>query len=147
MITDIEMFKRGIGLLQQNPKSQACLKFAMLAGWNFALLESPLMAYVAWNNYMPKELRVSEDAFLDKGETPDPMTRAEMEEIRVIEKVPSDAMAKGFDPFYTWKFPTPKQSHKAIFKQREIEKAKKDYFEKYTNHSKPMKDTYMESEI
>jgi hypothetical protein len=147
MKTDIEMFKRGIGLLQQNPKSQACLKFAMLAGWNFALIESPIMAYVAWNTYLQTELKVNEDAFVDRGETPEQMTRAEMEEIRVIEKVPSDPLAKGFDPFYFWKFPRPKQSPKYIKKQREIESARQEYLSKYTTQNKPMRNQYMESEI
>lgn len=138
-IEDIEMYKRGIGLLQNNPDSIACLKFCRLAAWNFALHESPLMAVAAWNALLPTELKVNIDAFEDKGETPDWMTKAEMEEIRKIEGVTDDPMEKGFDPFYTWKFPQPRQSPLFIKRDKEMREAKAKFYEKYLPRPNTMK--------
>jgi hypothetical protein len=137
-IPEIEMFKRGIGLLQNNPDSHACLVFCRIAAWNFSFVESPAMAVAAWNMYLPSKLKVNIDAFDDKGITPEWMTKSEMEEIRKIEGVTDNPMEEGFDPFYTWKFPQPTQSEIFIKQQKDLQKARAEYLEKYTQRNKTM---------
>jgi hypothetical protein len=130
-VDDHKNFARALVLLRENPDCQACLKFAHNAGWNFARLETHLMAYAMWNAYLPNRLKINYDAFEDKGVTPEHMTRHEMEKIQKLEGVTNDPMKKGFQPFYFWTFGIPKQSPKYIKQQQEIEKEKAKYYEKY----------------
>ena len=127
----IKTYKRALVLLRENQISQACLVFARIAGWNFAFAESPAMAMVVWNLFLPKSLRVNIDAFEDKGQTPDHLTQDQKSEIKILEGIPNDPKHKDFQPFYEWGLPRPNQSPiemEQIFKMRE---AKEEYFRKY----------------
>ena len=124
-------FARALKLLRANLDSDACVRFAQIEGWNFSFYEDPLMAAAMWNNYLPCKVRVGHDAFIDKGITPEHLTRSEMEEIQELEGVTNDPMKEGFQPFYTWTFSVPKQSKVYIDQQRKYQEAKERYIAKY----------------
>lgn len=138
-IDPIQHFKKAISLLQNNPDCEACLAYGRIAGWNYALEETPLLITALWNAMLPKKLHVGHDAFEDKGWTPENMTRNQMEKIQEIEKVPTDPMVKGFDPFYFWKMPYPTQSKVFIQKQHEMRKLKDDWYKKHCPEPPKMK--------
>jgi len=124
-------FARALNLLRKNSDSEACMAFARNAGWNFAHLETPLMAVAMWNVYLPPKLRINYDAFDDKGETPEHLTKLQMQEIQHLEGVPTDPFHPDFQPFYDWTFGIPIQSKLFIERERKYEQAKAEYFEKY----------------
>lgn len=135
-------FVRALILLRENPSSKSCLAFARIAGWNFSFSESPLMAVSCWNAYLPSCQRVNYDAFEDKGETPDHLTKSQMQEIQMLEGVTTDPHADGFQPFYTWSLSHPTQSRVYIERVRSLDEAKKAYFSKYvktTNKIEPQR--------
>ena len=132
-------YARALRLLRENHESEACLAFARIAGWNFAMEESPLMSVAMWNVYLPNNLMVNYDAFVDKGETPEHLTKSQMKEIQMLEEVPTDPHADGFQPFYTWTLSNPIQSKVFIQRQQTYAKARAEYFEKYVESRKRMR--------
>jgi hypothetical protein len=137
-IKPIEHFKKAISLLQQNPNCDACLAYGRIAGWNYAFVETPLTVTAVWNQMLPKKIWVGDDAFVDKGETPEHMTRSQQEKIQQIDGVPSDPMAKGFDPFYFWKLPHPRQSEVFINNQLKKQELKRAWFDKHMPEPRKM---------
>jgi len=136
-----EQFKRAIALLQKHPDSVACIAFGRIAGWNYAFEKTPLIVTEIWNANLPKKIHVGNDAFIDKGETPEWLTRSEKLEIQDYEGVPKDPHHKRFEPYYEWSFPRPIQSPRFLLecdrkseilrKQQEERKSRNMPMERY----------------
>lgn len=135
----IVYFKKAISLLQQHPECEACLAYGRVAGWNYAFVEEPLTVTAVWNAMLPKKIWVGHEAFEDKGVAPDPITSEQREIIRKYDGVPTDPMAKGFDPFYTWKFPEPDQSPIFIERQRRMAELKAKWYKENGYAERKMK--------
>ena len=113
-MTAKEAFGSALKELLTNLKSIPLARQAHIAGWNYALEKSPEIVAGVWNRVLPQELRVTADAFVDTGRTPEWLTDEEIKEIVRLRGGTLDPMKEGFDPFYAWKFIRPNQSHVEI---------------------------------
>lgn len=141
---ELPSFVDGLELLEKNLKSDVCLKYARITGWNFALETNPLLAAGIWNEVLPQELKIGHDAFEDKGEDIDWLSQDELHELQKIMKIPDDPHDPKFRPFWQWEMPKPKQSPLRIIKMHEenaIMRKKREVREE-----RIMKNVYMESE-
>jgi len=68
------------------------------------------MIATLWNKELPKQVKVNEDAFEDRGISPSSLNSEEKAEVMKCMGKELDPMKEGFDPFYEWKFPKPTPS-------------------------------------
>lgn len=130
-----EAFSFALKELLTNIKSIPLARQAHIAGWNYSLEKTPEITAGIWNRVLPKELRVTADAFIDTGRSPSHLTSEEMKEIVRLRGGTLDPRKENFDPFYEWKFIKPAQSHV------EIENSKK-YWTKRMESSQLKRNPY-----
>lgn len=99
-----------LDLVKRFPSSIPCIRLAQINAWNYAFIKCPLMIATLWNKELPKQVKINEDAFIDKGTTPSWLTDEEKKDIAQKLGMELDPMKEGFDPFYQWRFPRPETS-------------------------------------
>lgn len=114
-----DAFASALKELLTNISSIPLARQAHIAGWNYSLEKTPEIVAGVWNRVLPQELRVTADAFNDSGRTPSYLTSEEMKEIVRLRGGTLDPIKEGFDPFYEWKFITPRQSPLEIEQSKE----------------------------
>ena len=105
-----EAFLESLELVKKFPSSIPCVRFAQINAWNYAQIYDPLKVAIAWNEELPKQVRVNEDAFVDRGINPSFLSSEEKKEVATCLGFELDPMKEGFDPFYEWRFPKPTPS-------------------------------------
>ena len=125
-----QAFKCSLELVKKFPSSIPCVRFAQINAWNYAQIYDPLKVAIAWNEELPKQVRVNEDAFVDKGINPSFLSSEEKKEVATCLGLELDPMKQGFDPFYEWRFPEVIPSPIAEARMEKIRKEQEEWKKK-----------------
>jgi len=122
-----EAFLESLDLVKRFPSSIPCIRLAQINAWNYARIKCPLMIATLWNKELPKQVRVNEDAFIDRGINPSFLSSEEKKEVATCLGFELDPMKEGFDPFYEWRFPKVIPSPIAEARMEKIRKEQEEY--------------------